>query len=152
MRVIAPVVVLLTFGLVWGIAGQIPSHRHLIGTIVYWGVTALIPLLFGLLILSRASGSTRIDSQGLHTRTVWRRRDYSWAQIEHIDTSYEFGIGNSITRVRITRSDGRRRKLPFPFDSHSRTGDPDFDLKLAQLRRAWEAGRRSAGRPGDRHR
>lgn len=85
-----------------------------------------------------------MDGGGLHARGLWRQWDCSWSEVEGMEEVTEVGRGNTIRRVRITRSNGRPFKLPVPFDARGFGRDPDFEGKLAQLSHQWRSGRKAS--------
>lgn len=107
-----------------------------------WATLALPPILLSALVIGMTRGRTRIDSQGLQTRSLWRRRRYSWIEVERIDRATQNGRGNTITRVLITPSNGRPFKLPAPYDSAGAGKDPDFARKLQMIRHKWQQSRK----------
>ncbi|HEY1573597.1 MAG TPA: PH domain-containing protein [Pseudonocardiaceae bacterium] len=114
----------------------------LVGGPIY---VVLAPLLLpAYIIVAAYVSSTRIDEHGLRTRSVWRRRTHAWADVADINTVRFNGIGitsgETMTRVGVTLSDGRRFKLPAPYSARRLADDPDFHRKLAAIRGAWHVG------------
>ena len=138
-------VVLGVWGLAVGLYCGVRIADHQVAEAVgMWLTLGFVPLLVSALIVGLARGCTCMDGDGLRVRSVWRRWQCSWWEVEGIEEIMEFGRGNSISRIQITRSSGRSFKLPVPFDSHRIGTDPDFQRKLAQIREKWRAGRKAS--------
>lgn len=139
--------VALIAGPAFGIAGvALLSFWHGVSTPTTAELTLLgvLLVLMGGLVVVRLADRTRIDEQGLHTRTLWNRRSLPWADITGIDR-VAFAAGASTLSVRtvklqVTTAGGGRFKLPAPFTTDWGTVDPDFEAKLKEIRQAWHSG------------
>jgi hypothetical protein len=139
--------VALTAGPAFGVAGLVVlTLWHGVSTTTSAELTLLgvLLVLLGGLVVVRSADHTRIDEQGLHTRTPWKRRNLRWADITGIDR-IAFAAGGSAVSVRtiklqVTTADGGRFKLPAPFTTDWATTDPDFEAKLREIRQAWHSG------------
>lgn len=125
-------------------SGVLASDHRTADAIGTWAVLGLAPALLSALVTALARGTTRIDDQGIRTSSAGRHRHCSWADVQDVETTTETGRGNHTTRIRIRLSDGRAFKLPAPYDSQTTGGDPDFERKLAQIRKQWRTGRKAA--------
>lgn len=126
--------------------GVLVVHHRIAEAAGTWGTLGFTPLVLGALAVGLARGSTRVDDHGIHASSVWRHWRCSWAEIQSVDEVTEWGLGNTITRIRITRSNGRPFKLPAPYDSQNIGRDPDFALKLTRIQQTWKAGRKAGSR------
>lgn len=126
--------------------GVLVVDRRIAEAAGMWATLGFAPLMLSALGAGLARGSTHVDDHGIHASSVWRHWRCSWAEVQSVDEVTELGRGNTITRIRVTRSNGRPFKLPAPYDSRSIGRDPDFDFKLAQIRQKWSAGRKAGSR------
>lgn len=139
--------VALIAGPVFGLAGIVVLvfwHGVSSATTAELTLLGVLLVLMGGLVVVRVADRTRIDEHGLHTRTLWHRRSLPWADITGIDR-VAFAAGASMLSVRtirlqVTTADGARFKLPAPFTTDWGTVDPDFEVKLKEIRQAWHAG------------
>ncbi|WP_405873486.1 PH domain-containing protein [Streptomyces sp. NBC_00005] len=137
---------------VWAGAACVRSSRLLAdhqtgGAAGLFLLLGLLPLVLFVVLVGMSTGITRIDAHGLRTRGMTGRKRVPWDRIESIDALGGLGRRGTITRIRVTRSDGRPLMLPVPFSSGTIAMDPDLHDKVALMRREWKKHR--APPPGD---
>ncbi|MDX3232013.1 PH domain-containing protein [Streptomyces sp. ME19-01-6] len=110
--------------------------------IVFWGRlwdvwlgVGLLLALVGIASLRRVTARVSADADGLHSRTLLRRRSVPWRDIADLRVRLKYANTPRVQetrRVSLVLRDGRKRLLPLPqsWEPH----DPDFDGQLAALR------------------
>ncbi|WP_406446005.1 PH domain-containing protein [Streptomyces sp. NBC_01613] len=131
---------------VWAGAACVRSSRLLAdhqtgGAVGLFLLLGLLPLVLFVVLVGMSTGITRIDAHGLRTRGMTGRKRVPWEQIESIHELAGRVRRGTITRIGVTRTDGKSFLLPVPFSSGTVAMDPDFYDKLELIRRQWKLGR-----------
>ncbi|MEV5159076.1 PH domain-containing protein [Streptomyces sp. NPDC053728] len=104
------------------------------GTIVDgWALGGLSTALVGLGCLYVATTRVSADAHGIHSRTLLRRRNTPWRDIDDLGVYIQYGRNQEIHRVCVMLRDGNRRRLPLPM-SGSSADRAEFDARLDALR------------------
>lgn len=97
---------------------------------VVWAFAGPLSALLCLMCLYGATLQVGADAYGVHSQSLLRRRHVPWRDVADVGEYQQRSRHGVIRRVVLVRHDGRRQRLPLPFD-----GPPgDFDAKLAELR------------------
>lgn len=110
-----------------------------------WGIAANIATAASLCVpmylyycLAYGLAYTRLGPDGISGRSLARRYEYRWEQIANVARRAYTYRGVTTYTVIVTTTDGDRIRLGAPV-SGGIMGDPEFDIKYARIREAWQA-------------
>ena len=92
-------------------------------------------LLYGIITLADGNPQTTIDTDGLHTSSLFRRNSCLWSEVSDITCKFGQADDVSHSRIKIRRKAGGSFSLPAPTDtSASSNRNRDFQLEFATIR------------------